>query len=257
MAIDLLGETLDIHCGGIDLIFPHHEDEIAQCEAATGQHVLALLVPRRVPAHRRREDGQASRATCTTVQGLREAKCLGGGASALRVQHALSEGAQPVRGGARGVDQGGAARGRFRRAAARRRRCAGGTPELATAADEAVAAVEAALFDDLNAPKALAALFTSSDGRTPSSTGGAAIARRWSGRGRRSRASTACSTSCRTRAGADAGARGVGRGAARGAAGGARAAGFRRGGPDSRRADGARGGDRGCGRRGTKWKLAR
>ena len=29
--------TLDIHCGGIDLIFPHHEDEIAQSEAATGQ----------------------------------------------------------------------------------------------------------------------------------------------------------------------------------------------------------------------------
>ena len=30
-------ETLDIHAGGIDLIFPHHEDEIAQSEAATGQ----------------------------------------------------------------------------------------------------------------------------------------------------------------------------------------------------------------------------
>jgi cysteinyl-tRNA synthetase len=35
----------------------------------------------------------------------------------------------------------------------------GGTPELATAADEAVAAAEAALFDDLNGPEALAALF--------------------------------------------------------------------------------------------------
>jgi len=32
-----LGETLDIHCGGVDLIFPHHEDEIAQSEAATGK----------------------------------------------------------------------------------------------------------------------------------------------------------------------------------------------------------------------------
>ena len=63
MAIDLLGETLDIHCGGIDLIFPHHEDEIAQSEAATGQDVLALLVPRRVPADRRRQDGQAAWAT--------------------------------------------------------------------------------------------------------------------------------------------------------------------------------------------------
>src|SRR3982750_4322807 len=37
MALDLLGDTLDIHSGGIDLIFPHHEDEIAQSEAATGK----------------------------------------------------------------------------------------------------------------------------------------------------------------------------------------------------------------------------
>ena len=37
MAMKYLGETLDIHCGGIDLIFPHHEDEIAQSEAATGK----------------------------------------------------------------------------------------------------------------------------------------------------------------------------------------------------------------------------
>src|SRR2546426_8822503 len=29
-------ETLDMHAGGVDLIFPHHEDEIAQSEAATG-----------------------------------------------------------------------------------------------------------------------------------------------------------------------------------------------------------------------------
>ncbi len=32
-----LGDTLDIHCGGQDLIFPHHENEIAQSEAATGK----------------------------------------------------------------------------------------------------------------------------------------------------------------------------------------------------------------------------
>ncbi len=37
MAMDLLGETIDIHTGAIDLIFPHHEDEIAQSEAATGE----------------------------------------------------------------------------------------------------------------------------------------------------------------------------------------------------------------------------
>ena len=37
MAIQYLGDTLDIHAGGIDLVFPHHENEIAQSEALTGK----------------------------------------------------------------------------------------------------------------------------------------------------------------------------------------------------------------------------
>jgi cysteinyl-tRNA synthetase len=37
MAMAYLGETLDIHAGGVDLIFPHHENEIAQSEAVTGK----------------------------------------------------------------------------------------------------------------------------------------------------------------------------------------------------------------------------
>jgi cysteinyl-tRNA synthetase len=51
MSIAELGETFDIHTGGEDLIFPHHEDEIAQSEGATGRpfvrywlHVKHLLV---------------------------------------------------------------------------------------------------------------------------------------------------------------------------------------------------------------------
>ena len=36
MACRYLGTTIDIHCGGLDLIFPHHENEIAQSEAANG-----------------------------------------------------------------------------------------------------------------------------------------------------------------------------------------------------------------------------
>ncbi|MDR3313794.1 MAG: cysteine--tRNA ligase [Oscillospiraceae bacterium] len=36
MARQLLGETIDIHCGGQDLIFPHHENEIAQSECCNG-----------------------------------------------------------------------------------------------------------------------------------------------------------------------------------------------------------------------------
>ena len=37
MSQHYLGDTLDIHCGAVDLIFPHHEDEIAQSEAASGK----------------------------------------------------------------------------------------------------------------------------------------------------------------------------------------------------------------------------
>ena len=51
MALSEIGDTLDIHLGGEDLVFPHHEDEIAQSEGATGKvfarhwlHVKHLLV---------------------------------------------------------------------------------------------------------------------------------------------------------------------------------------------------------------------
>jgi cysteinyl-tRNA synthetase len=37
MALEGLGETIDIHAGGVDLVFPHHENEIAQAEGATGR----------------------------------------------------------------------------------------------------------------------------------------------------------------------------------------------------------------------------
>ncbi|MFN3661014.1 MAG: cysteine--tRNA ligase, partial [Brevinematales bacterium] len=37
MSLSLLGETIDIHCGGIDNLFPHHENEIAQSECYTGK----------------------------------------------------------------------------------------------------------------------------------------------------------------------------------------------------------------------------
>jgi len=37
MSAELLGETFDIHCGGVDNMFPHHENEIAQSESASGK----------------------------------------------------------------------------------------------------------------------------------------------------------------------------------------------------------------------------
>jgi cysteinyl-tRNA synthetase len=44
MSMKYLGESFDIHCGGIDLIFPHHENEIAQSECATGKAFVRYWV---------------------------------------------------------------------------------------------------------------------------------------------------------------------------------------------------------------------
>jgi len=40
MSMKYLGETFDIHCGGVDLVFPHHQNEIAQSEGATGKRFV-------------------------------------------------------------------------------------------------------------------------------------------------------------------------------------------------------------------------
>lgn len=42
MSMQYLGETFDIHCGGVDLLFPHHENEIAQSEGATGKRFVNM-----------------------------------------------------------------------------------------------------------------------------------------------------------------------------------------------------------------------
>ncbi len=44
MAMRYLGATLDIHAGGVDLIFPHHENEIAQSEGATGKPFARFFI---------------------------------------------------------------------------------------------------------------------------------------------------------------------------------------------------------------------
>ena len=159
MAMDLLGETLDLHCGGIDLIFPHHEDEIAQSEAATGRtfsrvwcHGAFLLTEGAKMAKR---VGNVS-----TVQGLREAKVP---AAALRhfvfnthYRKELNLSEEALLASTEAVKRVGAFAERLRDPDTL---ALGGTPELTHAADQAVAAAEAALFDDLNGPEALAALF--------------------------------------------------------------------------------------------------
>ena len=44
MSMKYLGETFDVHCGGVDLIFPHHQNEIAQSEGSTGKKFVTHWV---------------------------------------------------------------------------------------------------------------------------------------------------------------------------------------------------------------------
>ncbi|MBI4850387.1 MAG: cysteine--tRNA ligase [Acidobacteria bacterium] len=44
MAMKYLGESFDIHCGGVDLVFPHHENELAQSEGATGKQFVKYWI---------------------------------------------------------------------------------------------------------------------------------------------------------------------------------------------------------------------
>lgn len=155
MARCYLGETLDIHAGGADLIFPHHEDEIAQSEGANGVpfsrfwcHGEFLLTEGVKMAKRL--------GNVANIQSLREA-----GISAAAIRHFvfsvhyrkqlnLTEDALE------------ASQAAVRRVGAFAERLAGatgGTPGLAEAAERLERDAKAALYDDLNAPEALGALF--------------------------------------------------------------------------------------------------
>jgi cysteinyl-tRNA synthetase len=155
MAMALLGETLDLHCGGIDLIFPHHEDEIAQSEAATGKefarcwcHGEFLLTDGAKMAKRV--------GNVQNVEGLKE-----NGVSGAAVRHfvfsthyrkQLNLSGEALEGSLEAVR-------RIGDFAERLERAKGGTRALEDAADRLETAARAALFDDLNAPETMAALF--------------------------------------------------------------------------------------------------
>jgi cysteinyl-tRNA synthetase len=156
MAMKYLGETLDIHGGGIDLIFPHHEDEIAQSEGATGKpfsrfwaHGEFLLTEGSKMAKRL--------GNVATVQDLRDQNVP---AAAFRhfvfsthYRKQLNMSGEALEASMEGVR-------RIADFAERLAEAKAATPELEKIAEETEAEVTAALFDDLNAPIALGALFT-------------------------------------------------------------------------------------------------
>ena len=156
MAMRYLGATMDIHCGGVDLVFPHHEDEIAQSEGATGEtfsrfwcHGEFLLT-----------DGSKMAKRVGNVATVADLRDQGVSAAAFRAfvfsthyRKQLNLSAEALEAAIEGVRRVGDFADRL--AAAK-----GGTAELAQAAKQLEDDASAALFDDLNAPLAMGALFT-------------------------------------------------------------------------------------------------
>jgi cysteinyl-tRNA synthetase len=156
MAMRYLGETFDIHCGGIDLIFPHHEDEIAQSEAATG-------VPfARVWCHGEflLTDGAKMAKRVGNVATVEDLRAQGVSGPAMRYVTYQTHYRKQLNLAPDALEGAESAVRRVGEFAERLRAARGGTPALARIAEEAESAVRAALFDDLNAPEAMAALNT-------------------------------------------------------------------------------------------------
>jgi len=155
MAKKYLGDTLDIHGGGVDLIFPHHEDEIAQSEGASGVtlsrfwcHGEFLLT-----------DGEKMAKRIGNVMSVGDLRENGVGAAALRHFVFSVRYRQQLNLTEEALDASQRAVRRVGEFAARLASAKSGTPGLAEAADTLERDAKAALFDDLNAPQAVAALF--------------------------------------------------------------------------------------------------
>ncbi len=159
MAIGFLGATLDIHAGGVDLIFPHHENEIAQSEALTGKpfakfwlHSEFLLV-----------DGQKMSKSLGNFYTLRDL-CDKHGFAPEAIRYLLAS--VPYRKGLNftfdGLKSAATAIDRLRNFKLRLESAKlgdGVNPKLVSDAAEARRAFRAALDDDLNTAEALAAIF--------------------------------------------------------------------------------------------------
>ncbi len=158
MAMRYLGEQLDIHTGGEDNIFPHHECEIAQAEAATGKapyvrfwmHNRHLLV-----------DNAKMSKSKGNFYTLRDLLDRGHSPVAVRYLLLASHYRQPLNFTLEGLEAAAKAVGRINDFALRLDEApdADGGPDTAPICEKAQAAFADALDDDLNISEALAALF--------------------------------------------------------------------------------------------------
>lgn len=158
MATKYLGETFDIHAGGTDLIFPHHENEIAQSEALTGKpfarywvHSEHLLV-----------DGQKMSKSLGNYYTLRDLLEKGYSPAAIRYLLASVPHRKQLNFTLEGLEQAAHAIERlenFRFRISQTSFPAGSNPDIAANVAAFPEALRKALDDDLNTAQALAALF--------------------------------------------------------------------------------------------------
>ena len=158
MAMKYLGETLDIHTGGVDLAFPHHENEIAQSEGATGKpfvrywlHAEHLLV-----------EGEKMSKSLGNFFTLRDLFAKGYKPSALRFALASVPYRKQLNFTFDGLTQATNSVDRLRNFADRLRTgkfAAGNQPGVAERVAVAAKEFDEGLSDDLNTARALAAVF--------------------------------------------------------------------------------------------------
>jgi len=157
MAMKYLGETIDIHSGGVDLAFPHHENEIAQSEAATGKpfvrywlHAEHLLV-----------DSQKMSKSLGNFYTLRDLLGKGNKPSTIRFLLASVPYRRQLNFTQEGLQQAASSVERLRNFAMRLNtsKFPQGTSAVSEAAERARENFEHGLEDDLNTAQALAAIF--------------------------------------------------------------------------------------------------
>jgi cysteinyl-tRNA synthetase len=158
MAMKHLGPSFDIHTGGVDLIFPHHEDEIAQSEAATGMQFVATWLH---CAHLQMSGSKMAKSTGNIA---RVGELLESGIDPRALRYALIS--VHYRAGLNYTpDSLTAAAAAIARldalvaALAAYREDGPDDPELPGVLEEATSAFDAALADDLNISAGLGALF--------------------------------------------------------------------------------------------------
>ena len=163
MALALIDEkwgtdVLDIHAGGVDLIFPHHEDEIAQSCAYTGEKQFARYWMHGEFLNIRGAKMSKRFGNITTPRDLREDGVDAGAIRLLMFQTHYRQKLDLTDEALAGAQEASRRLGEFQNRL-RETRADTDSPKFVVAAERLLQDVTVALDDDLNAPRAIAALF--------------------------------------------------------------------------------------------------